>query len=453
MGFVLGKIFSEYVENVICIHPYVKIWDSTATNFTRNFYKALQDYTNPSTPFRRSVLRSFMEAKQLIAKQCGNDNACISHSHTPFCRHSEFKEDDNKTLIISNIGSIHELNHIKSLIEDEEQEQCILDDSRFQKDAHYEELSVAFLEFRNAKHRRNAIKILSQKQYDEQLTISKNLLLSNKNAEDEDEKKEDDHKTMDEEEDDNKNKLGLGWIHRILPRCCCSCHHPHLAQDKLLYLQDGHILNRSIIYDLTQIKVGLKEMRERQLRRMQNKEKRIMQKMVESSLEGTESASRSDGYDDIGPSEADFNAMSEIKEINPEEIKEIKEEIKEIKEINHDKPNDFGFGAAINKKNKFQNNFGTKPQPKRPKKKTFNFGSNDHKNFNKNKNFGGNNFGGNRRKKNNFDAPKRTKTNSYNIEKKIEGKKQEIIKHKNDFGGNNHFVLGNKPKKRKMNEF
>eukprot|EP01084_Bolivina_argentea_P179309 309848_1 len=54
-SYILGKIFGEYVENVICIHPFVKILDKTATTFTKYFYESLQKYINPRILFSHSV--------------------------------------------------------------------------------------------------------------------------------------------------------------------------------------------------------------------------------------------------------------------------------------------------------------------------------------------------------------------------------------------------------------
>eukprot|EP01083_Nonionella_stella_P110132 322071_1 len=79
-SFILGKIFSEYVENVICIHPFVKIRDSTTAIFTKYFDQSLIKNTNVSTPLSQSVLKSYNMAKRHVTKECSNDNACGSTS-------------------------------------------------------------------------------------------------------------------------------------------------------------------------------------------------------------------------------------------------------------------------------------------------------------------------------------------------------------------------------------
>lgn len=254
-SYILGKIFSEYVENVICINPYVKIWDSTATTFAKAFYSALPSYTKPSVPFKDSVFRSFLEAKQQITQIIANDNACNSHSHSKECNGQDFKEDDEQTLIVCNIDSEKNMEQIVSLINDAtltKYGECILERYTFQKDEHYEELSCVFLRFKNKEYRRIGMDILSQKQYDEELLFSQHILLS------EDEEKK-------ESEMESYNALGLGWDHRVLSRCCCNAHYPRLAQDKLLLIQNENIINRNIMYDLSLLKKELDKMKQCEL--------------------------------------------------------------------------------------------------------------------------------------------------------------------------------------------
>merc|ERR1712228_746950 len=64
-----------------------------------------------------------------------------------------------------------------------------------------------------------------------------------------------------------KDSLGLGWYHRVLTRCCCKSHHPHLAQDKLILIQNETIINRNIMYDLSLLKKELDKMKQRKLER------------------------------------------------------------------------------------------------------------------------------------------------------------------------------------------
>jgi len=81
-SYILGKIFSEYVENVICINPYVKIQDRTATTFAQYFYAGLHEYVNPTRHLKESVLRAYIDAKGYLSKDCANDTACKAHSHS-----------------------------------------------------------------------------------------------------------------------------------------------------------------------------------------------------------------------------------------------------------------------------------------------------------------------------------------------------------------------------------
>merc|ERR1711933_41937 len=90
-------------------------------------------------------------------------------------------------------------------------ERSFVKKATFQKDEHYEELSVAFFKFETSDHRRIAMDILSQKRYDEELQLSEQILLHKHN-------------------DKNNDITNLGWNHRVIPRCCCAPHHPHLAQ-------------------------------------------------------------------------------------------------------------------------------------------------------------------------------------------------------------------------------
>merc|ERR1711933_620614 len=97
-------------------------------------------------------------------------------------------------------------------------ERSFVKKATFQKDEHYEELSVAFFKFETSEHRRIAMDILSQKRYDEELQLSEQILLQ---------KRKDDHMEEEKGDDDknnNKNNdiTNLGWNHRVIPRCCCA---------------------------------------------------------------------------------------------------------------------------------------------------------------------------------------------------------------------------------------
>eukprot|EP01083_Nonionella_stella_P110131 322069_1 len=278
-SFILGKIFSEYVENVICIHPFVKIRDSTTAIFTKYFDQSLIKNTNVSTPLSQSVLKSYNMAKRHVTKECSNDNACGSHSHSHQKRlnrmqsierirqkaqqfaqlhlsenwnalQNQMKDPikfkkyrlemqksgvnmndddlgdiyDDKTLILSNL-SHDTMCELVQYLEDKTHPYFV-ERKKYQKNDHYSEFSVAYLKFESESDRKRAMKLLKQKQIDEELEFSDidgKLLGGN---------------------DINKQCTDLGWTYRVVPRCCCSPHHPHMTEDKLILLQDGFIINR-----------------------------------------------------------------------------------------------------------------------------------------------------------------------------------------------------------------
>merc|ERR1712129_535545 len=86
----------------------------------------------------------------------------------------------------------------------------------------------------------------------------------------------------------------LGWYHRTVPRWCCSPHYPHLSQDKLILIQDGHIINRRIIDDLSEIKAGKEAIANKARERQQRSERREhLNNQKEQPVHGTESLSGS----------------------------------------------------------------------------------------------------------------------------------------------------------------
>merc|ERR1712228_193504 len=220
---------------------------------------------------------------------------------------------------------------------------------------HYEELSVAFLRFKNKEYRRIAMDILSQKQYDEELLFSQHILLS---EEDQEEKKEREMEIF--------NSLGLGWYHRVLTRCCCNAHHPHLAQDKLILIQNENIINRNIMYDLSLLKKELDKMKQREL--------------SSNKLEETDSLSLSDKVSiDIKPNKFGGNQKKQNKFDANTKV--------EKKGTNNDK-----YFGANNKKQKQKkgksNNFGPRKQTKKNSFQEQNFGQLAHLAVNNNKNLG-----------------------------------------------------------------
>merc|ERR1712083_1061217 len=55
----------------------------------------------------------------------------------------------------------------------------------------------------------------------------------------------------------------LAWNVRSVQRCCCCPEHPHLAQDKLMLIQNGRIINRPFIDDLSELHRERKRMLQR----------------------------------------------------------------------------------------------------------------------------------------------------------------------------------------------
>ena len=115
-----------------------------------------------------------------------------------------------------------------------ERDQFVVD-HHFQKDPHFVELSVGYFKFQSKAVRDLANKKLWDKQKEECIAFSDRKLRE----------QQDDHKTASQKEDEGEEDLG--WYHRVVPRCCCSPQHPHLAQDKLILIQNGRILNRQLI--------------------------------------------------------------------------------------------------------------------------------------------------------------------------------------------------------------
>ena len=107
----------------------------------------------------------------------------------------------------------------------------------YKKDEHYAELSIAYLKFKSISHRKYAMKLLDEKQYDEKIEFSDDILFGGKKGR---------HNSRREWKD-------LGWNHRVVPRCCCSPHHPHIAEDKLILLQNGYVINRALIQNVAQM--------------------------------------------------------------------------------------------------------------------------------------------------------------------------------------------------------
>ncbi len=55
-SYILDKTFSKYVSNVICVHPFVKIWPTTATKFATRFYLHFKKYDHINIGLEYTVL-------------------------------------------------------------------------------------------------------------------------------------------------------------------------------------------------------------------------------------------------------------------------------------------------------------------------------------------------------------------------------------------------------------
>ena len=314
-SYILGKILSEYVENVICVHPYVQIMDKSATVFTTAFYDALNQHANIKTTLSQPVLMAFMTAKKSVKEQCGRDRKCRYHSHRRPTAHGhchqklhfgplgeekwdrlqqiidsadddaakfrayrsemkghgvipddqlDFDLYDGNTLKLCNVTE-NKLALLRQYLCDElsgeeMKEHDVPNRSDFvarwewREDPNYEELSVGYFKFQSKAHRNLARQKLNELQREEAIGFS-----DRKSRE-----LQDDHKVA---AMTNPEEADLGWYHRLVPRCCCSPQHPHLAEDKLILLQNGRILNRPLIDNFNELQRGKKWRAERVRRR------------------------------------------------------------------------------------------------------------------------------------------------------------------------------------------
>eukprot|EP01083_Nonionella_stella_P280792 955302_1 len=391
-SFILGKIFSEYVENVICIHPFVKIRDSTATTFTKYFYQSLSENMNSSKALSQSVLASYGTAKKQVAKECPNDNACGSHSHAhPYLNKKnkgikqsierirqkqhqfaqlhlsenwnelqkkmadpiQFKQYrremqsiqaidddlgdiyDEKTLMLSNL-SHDTMRDLVQYLEDHTANPHFVERIKYQKNEHYSEFNVAFLKFKSESDRRLAEKLLEQKQIAQTLEFSDSILFGGKYSGKYCVQKE--HKWKD-----------LGWMYRTVPPCCCSPHHAHTAEDKLILLQDGEIINRELIQNVETIKKGMKQLKEKRRKRMLKlQEEKMPDLECEMGPDSSKCSSYSGGGDVV---------------LTPKPKKNNKKTRNRFDDDNEESKNE----AMMTTKNAFQNEFGS-PNIKQNKK-------------------------------------------------------------------------------------
>ena len=285
-SYILGRKMSEFVENVICVHPYVDILDSTAGIFKAAFHETMQRNQDEETPISQLAFIAFVTAKRFVQKECKRDKKCKSHSHCNPSDHEERyealhlgpfqnekwnelqrimdsqKDDfaefrwyrskmmeigvvpkeeldlnlyDRCTLKICNVSK-DKMNGLQqylcdALTAEEMQEHDITERNGFvvqsiwQKDSDFEELSVGYFKFQSTAHRNLAKRKLSRKQKEEALVFSERI-----------------HKRRQRMAKDGEHEFG--WYHRVVPRCCCSPQHPHLVQDKFIFIHNGQIISR-----------------------------------------------------------------------------------------------------------------------------------------------------------------------------------------------------------------
>lgn len=116
-SYVLAKVFAPYVANIICVHPYVMIADTTATTFTKHFYPTLRNYLKRhrnTTLLGGAVILAFNKAILAVSKACSNDNACESHSHI-------FKCEEEYNQIHPVIGGVEDWQRLQKTMQDPEE--------------------------------------------------------------------------------------------------------------------------------------------------------------------------------------------------------------------------------------------------------------------------------------------------------------------------------------------
>jgi len=168
---------------------------------------------------------------------------------------------------------------------------------------------------------------------------------------------DDDHKNNQQTKSTKSEKENLAWFHRTVPNCCCAPHHPHLSQDKLLLLQNGQIINRSMIDSLEEIQHTLHEMRNRQ--HMLQKQKLINSTGDEAKI-----------YDQI-----QCDDESDVESVHKNNDNENKDNMESIPYVRF---NDFGsnkFKKDDQYKQKFKNKFPEHEKPKINQTQQNNFSS------------------------------------------------------------------------------
>ena len=279
-SYILGRKMGEFVESVICTNPYIEILESLATKFTTEFYGTLRGMNDEKTPMSQLVLMAFQKTKHGIKRESKEKkkyrHKCRHHSHchpSNKQRHTALhlgplhnenwnelqkimdsqKDDyaefrayqsrlrksgvlsDRCTLKICNVSK-SKMDQLKQYLSDqlttEEMKENDISDrndfvirSAWLKDPNFEELSVGYFKFRSKAHRNLAKRKLNLRHRDESIVFSQRVHRGDPWA-------------------PKGKENDMAWYHRNVPRCCCSPEHPHRAEDKYMFIHNGHIVNR-----------------------------------------------------------------------------------------------------------------------------------------------------------------------------------------------------------------
>ena len=290
-SYILGRKMSEYAENVICTSPYVEILDKMAVRFTIEFYDTLRRINDEKTPISQLALKALQWTKHCIRNEVKEKmihrHKCQHHSHcnpsdeqrhkalhlgplgsekwddlqqiveSPKNEYAEFRAyrskmeksgvlsdeeldlnlHDRCTLKICNVSKakMAELKQYLSdqLTEEEMKENEITDRKDFvvrsvwRKDDNFEGLSFGYFKFQSRAHRHLGKRKLYAKHQEESRVFSQRVYRGEPWA-------------------PKGKENDLAWYYRNVPRCCCSPQHPHRAEDKYMFIHNGHIINRSL---------------------------------------------------------------------------------------------------------------------------------------------------------------------------------------------------------------
>ena len=317
-SYALGRKMAEFVENVVCVHPYVQILDSAGCAFATAFYAALKQNSNSKTPISQSALVAFQKARECIKEKCKRDRKCRVHSHcnpSGDCRHQQRYQERYKTL---HFGGLHgenwnEIQRIMDCSDNDwaafkayrskmEESGAIPKDERdfnlydgctlklcnisMSKMIELQRYLCLALNLEEMKEhhisRQNDFvghSLYCQDPNFEELSVGyfkfrskahRNLARKKLNIKKKEESIGFSDRVHKKEHWTEKGKeYDFAWYHRDVPRCCCSPQYPHLAQDKWILIHRGRIVNRRFIDSLDDLQRESILMKERKALRME----------------------------------------------------------------------------------------------------------------------------------------------------------------------------------------